>query len=93
MVRPGNCARTRQGGPSKCHTIRHLIVTEGNKVNEAVKTVVKSTIDSLSEVDTTGKTAEYVDQAIAKTKDSVTSMLKSAIKKTIGLFASLLKRE
>ena len=77
--------------------ISDSIVTEGNKVNEAVKTVVKSTIDSLSEVDTTSKTAEYVDQAIAKAKESVTSMLRSAlisaIKKTTSLFASMLKRK
>lgn len=26
MVRSGNCTRTRQGGLSKCHTIRHLTI-------------------------------------------------------------------
>lgn len=71
------------------------IVTEGNKVNEAVKTVVDNAIARLGKVDTTSKIASYLDAAKEKivdmAKSTAKSILTTALKKTTSLFTSLIK--
>ena len=76
--------------------ISNSIVTDGNKVNDAAKTVVDDTIERLGKVDTTSRIAAYLEKAKERiaslAKSTAKSILTEALKKTTSLFSSLLSR-
>ena len=71
------------------------IVTDGSKVNGAVKSVIDKVIEGAAKIDTTSKLAAAVDQAKQKISETATkvatSLITTAIKKTAALFSSLFK--
>ena len=71
------------------------IVTDGSKVNGAVKDAIDKVIEGAEKIDTTSKLAAAVDQAKQKITETVTkvatSLITTAIKKTASLFSSLFK--
>jgi len=71
------------------------IVTDGSKVNGAVKDAIDKVIEGAAKIDTTSKLAATVDQARQKVTETVTkvatSLITTAIKKTASLFSSLFK--
>lgn len=71
------------------------IVTDGSKVNGAVKDAIDKVIEGAAKIDTTSKLAAAVDQARQKVTETVTkvatSLITTAIKKTASLFSSLFK--
>ena len=71
------------------------IVTDGSKVNGAVKDAIDKVIEGAAKIDTTSKLAAAVDQAKQKITETVTkvatSLITTAIKKTASLFSSLFK--
>ena len=71
------------------------IVTDGSKVNGAVKSAIEKVIEGAAKIDTTSKLAAAVDQAKQKISETATkvatSLITTAIKKTAALFSSLLK--
>ena len=71
------------------------IVTDGSKVNGAVKSVIEKVIEGAAKIDTTSKLAAAVDQAKQKISETATkvatSLITTAIKKTAALFSSLFK--
>lgn len=71
------------------------IITDGSKVNGAVKNAIDRVIEGAAKIDTTSKLAAAVDQAKQKVTETVTkvatSLITTAIKKTASLFSSLFK--